>query len=74
MSRELENAGYDEWKLSNRDDEVYRVENLGIWNLGACPYCDDTVYSDELYIRIEEDNEFYHFACHNLKVKEESEE
>lgn len=37
--------------------------------IGRCPFCNDIVYADHLFV--EEDSEVFHYSCHNEKVKEE---
>lgn len=80
--RELERAGYDSWKLSNRDDELAKEIARGIWEdiereqhedsqLGICPCCEESVLDSNLFV--EEDETFYHFSCYNYMKKEEDE-
>ncbi|MDS7057069.1 hypothetical protein NXG04_07205 [Klebsiella pneumoniae] len=64
IEKELERAGYDEWKLSNGKPFTFVKKN----GLGKCPVCNVIVYEDELFV--EEDGNVYHYACYN-KVKSE---
>lgn len=65
FERELERAGYDDWKLSNGKPFTF-VKKDG---LGKCPKCSVIVYDDELFI--EEDGDVYHYACYNEMKSEE---
>lgn len=59
FERELENAGYDEWKTQSGKPFTF-VKKKG---LGKCPKCGIVVYEDELFV--EEDGEIYHYKCYN---------
>jgi hypothetical protein len=80
---------YDDWKLSNRDDELANRRRTGnggkygtveyeyiVEKLGKCPCCEEDVLEDNLYVvEMEDDDEvFYHFQCYNYKKKQEEED
>ena len=67
---ELERAGYDNWKLQSGDGAMRKHFFTTRERLGKCPYCDDNVYDDQLYV---EEDEVYHFSCHNEMKREEEE-
>lgn len=81
--RELERAGYDNWKLSNREDEIRRrAGRYGMVDyffdlkerLGKCPCCNKLVYDNQLFVEDEETDETYHLSCYNEMKAEEEEE
>jgi hypothetical protein len=74
--RELERAGYDNWKLSNRDDEIRTHKGRHTFvtrtKLGVCPCCTENVYDNQLFV--EEDIEVFHYSCYNDKKANEDNE
>lgn len=66
--RELEQAGYDNWKLDNGEGMRKHIF-VTREKEGRCPCCDDNVYDDQLFV--EEDNNVYHFSCYNEMKKED---
>jgi hypothetical protein len=77
---------YDDWKLSNRDDEIQRDRKrigLGgrygtieyeytVKTLGKCPCCDEDILEDDMWTE-DEDGTLIHFQCFNYKKKAEEE-
>jgi hypothetical protein len=73
---------YDDWKLSNREDELNRTRVGGggrygtvayeymVEKLGKCPCCDEDILEDDMWTE-EEDGTLLHFQCLNNKIKEE---
>lgn len=72
--RELERAGYDNWKLSNRDDEMGYVDNEEETpeEIGKCKCCTYEILDNMLFVEDEEED-LYHFSCYNYMIKEKRE-
>lgn len=78
---------FDDWKLSNRDDELERdrrrTGNGGkygtvefeymVAKIGKCPCCEEDILEDDMFTEDENGKE-YHFQCYNYKIKAEEEE
>ncbi|UGO46251.1 hypothetical protein PQE74_gp168 [Bacillus phage vB_BanS_Chewbecca] len=64
IERELDKAGYDDWKLSSGKPFTFVKKD----SLGKCPLCGVIVYDDELFV--EEDGKVYHYACYNKEKSE----
>ena len=57
----------------NEKKILHRVETfIAKERRGKCPYCDNNVYDDQLFV--EENEKVYHFSCHNYMKKEENEQ
>jgi hypothetical protein len=70
---ELELVGYDNWKLSNGDENMDKRSDYTSTNqraiIGRCPCCNEFVYDNQIYVLKETT---YHYSCHNEKIRDES--
>jgi len=62
--RELEQAGYDQWRTREYGYSRMKQDVIGI-----CPCCNKEVRENQLYV---EADDVYHFSCYNeMKAEEE---
>lgn len=80
--RELEKAGYDNWKLSNNEDGIMKKKGHFYFNngleidnaIGECPCCEEDIFDNQLFVECEETDKQYHLSCFNYMIKEREEE